>query len=278
MNSMILASSTILGLVRSELKLQTHNLLFCFVLVISGLFGFFIVQNLPSENGVLAWGAFYLSRTLITIGFIIPVIQAVFIVKATVRDVQHHMEELVFTTQISKFQYLFSRWLGVFIPSVVVFFVFLTGLISGLISISLSSEMPIDHTLLISSLTWASTVFVLPSILLSSLVFFAIGLFSRSALMVFLSAGLSFFVYQLLSIVTGSPTMAQPFILNDTLKLFFDFFDLVEEAQNNGKTIEINWIYDLENESALEAGEDFKEDFEDLNINLISKSVFLDLL
>ena len=54
-------------------------------------------------------------------------------------------------------------------------------------------------------------------------------------------------------------------------KLFFDFFDLVEEAHNNGKTIEINWIYDEENDSALEAGEDFQEDFENLKFNLISK-------
>ncbi len=54
-------------------------------------------------------------------------------------------------------------------------------------------------------------------------------------------------------------------------KLFFDFFDLVEEAQNKGKTVEINWIYDEENDSALEAGEDFQEDFESLTFNLVKK-------
>lgn len=53
-------------------------------------------------------------------------------------------------------------------------------------------------------------------------------------------------------------------------KLFFDLFDLVEEQKDNFD-IEINWIYDEENESALEAGEDFKEDFEELNFNLVSK-------
>ena len=53
-------------------------------------------------------------------------------------------------------------------------------------------------------------------------------------------------------------------------KLFFDFFDLLEENSKNN-TIEINWIYDEENESAEEAGEDFIEDFEDLNIKLITK-------
>ena len=53
-------------------------------------------------------------------------------------------------------------------------------------------------------------------------------------------------------------------------KLFFDFFDLLEENSSEHK-IEINWIYDEENESAEEAGEDFIEDFEDLNIKLVSK-------
>lgn len=53
-------------------------------------------------------------------------------------------------------------------------------------------------------------------------------------------------------------------------KLFFDLFDLLEENKNDHK-ITINWIYDEENESALEAGEDFKEDFEDLIINLVEK-------
>ena len=51
-------------------------------------------------------------------------------------------------------------------------------------------------------------------------------------------------------------------------KLFFDIFDILEEAVANGSEIEINWYYDEENESALEAGEDFKDDFNTLNINL----------
>ena len=58
-------------------------------------------------------------------------------------------------------------------------------------------------------------------------------------------------------------------------KLFFDFFDLIEEAHNKGKSIEVLWVYDEENESALEAGEDFKEDFEDINFTLVKKSLFI---
>lgn len=53
-------------------------------------------------------------------------------------------------------------------------------------------------------------------------------------------------------------------------KLFFDLFDLLDENKT-GREMIINWIYDEENESAEEAGEDFIEDFEELHINLVKK-------
>jgi len=52
-------------------------------------------------------------------------------------------------------------------------------------------------------------------------------------------------------------------------KALFDLFDIVEEAVEEGSNILINWYYDEDNETALEAGEDFIEDFENLNFNLI---------
>jgi len=53
-------------------------------------------------------------------------------------------------------------------------------------------------------------------------------------------------------------------------KLFFDLLDLFDEVKDKFD-VTVNWIYDPENESAEEAGEDFIEDFEDLKINLIKK-------
>lgn len=53
-------------------------------------------------------------------------------------------------------------------------------------------------------------------------------------------------------------------------KLFFDMFDLMEEASTD-HALEVNWIFDPENESAQEAGEDFRDDFERLTINLVQK-------
>ena len=54
-------------------------------------------------------------------------------------------------------------------------------------------------------------------------------------------------------------------------RVFFEIFDLIED---NSKDInfQINWIYENDNESVLEIGEDFKEDFQKLEFNILAKT------
>ena len=53
-------------------------------------------------------------------------------------------------------------------------------------------------------------------------------------------------------------------------RVFFEIFDLIEDFSDKlGFTI--NWIYESDNEGILEIGEDFREDFEKLDFNLIVK-------
>ncbi len=54
-------------------------------------------------------------------------------------------------------------------------------------------------------------------------------------------------------------------------KALMDIFDLLEEASDDGKKIVLNWIYDEENDAALEYGEEFAEDIETLTFNLVEK-------
>ena len=54
-------------------------------------------------------------------------------------------------------------------------------------------------------------------------------------------------------------------------KIFLDIFDMLDEAAEEGKQTCLNWIFDEENESAMEAGEEFQEDLEFLKFNLVQK-------
>jgi hypothetical protein len=52
-------------------------------------------------------------------------------------------------------------------------------------------------------------------------------------------------------------------------KVLMDFFDMLEENVEQGKDITVNWLYDEDNEMAIEYGEDFMEDLELLPFHLV---------
>lgn len=56
-------------------------------------------------------------------------------------------------------------------------------------------------------------------------------------------------------------------------KALMNVFDLLEDAAAEGRKIAVNWIYAAGNESALEYGEEFKEDLNSLEFNLVEKNV-----
>jgi len=54
-------------------------------------------------------------------------------------------------------------------------------------------------------------------------------------------------------------------------KVLMDLFEFFEDHSEEGKNIVVNWIYDEENDAALEYGEEFAEDVESLTFNLVEK-------
>lgn len=58
---------------------------------------------------------------------------------------------------------------------------------------------------------------------------------------------------------------------SSTSKIFMNIFSLLDEEVKNGKNIIINWIASEDNEAAIECGEEFKEDLEDIEFNIITK-------
>jgi hypothetical protein len=55
-------------------------------------------------------------------------------------------------------------------------------------------------------------------------------------------------------------------------KVLMDLFDRLDDAVKEGKQITLNWIYDKDDESALEYGEEFQEDLEVIKLNLVEKA------
>jgi len=62
-----------------------------------------------------------------------------------------------------------------------------------------------------------------------------------------------------------------PYFNSSSSKVLMDFFDMLDEAADDGKQLTVNWIYDEEDDSTLETGEEFQEDLESLTFKFVIK-------
>lgn len=54
-------------------------------------------------------------------------------------------------------------------------------------------------------------------------------------------------------------------------KFLLDFFERLEDASQGGRAIQVQWLYDPEDETIQECGEEFQEDAPGLDFSLIPK-------
>ncbi len=57
---------------------------------------------------------------------------------------------------------------------------------------------------------------------------------------------------------------------SSTSKILYDLLDLFNDLNSSDTKVLVNWYYDKKNLAAFESGEEFQEDYEDLEFNLIS--------
>lgn len=61
-----------------------------------------------------------------------------------------------------------------------------------------------------------------------------------------------------------------PYFNSSSSRAIYDIFDILFTAHEAGSEITVNWEYAQNNENAEESGQEFQEDFSDLNINLVA--------
>lgn len=117
------------------------------------------------------------------------------------RDFEHKMESLLFSTPIKKWDYLFGRFLGSFVTTIFVF----SGILLGFV---LGEFMPWrDADKLLPFNFWnylhPFLYFTIPNLLFSGILFFITGALSRKMVMVYVQWIVLFAVYQVAAILFG---------------------------------------------------------------------------
>lgn len=147
----------------------------------------------------------YFHTGLFTLGSVF--ITMFFAVTAIIRDKQHNMESLIYSSSIKKSNYFWSRFLGTFIFSVVAFTPFVIGYIFGNHFSNLDSERLGDFNVLNYLQPWL--YLVLPNIFICTSLIFSVSTLTKNSIATYASAVFIYMLYFVSSIFLNSPLLAQ---------------------------------------------------------------------
>lgn len=130
-----------------------------------------------------------------------------FVITGVLRDKQHQMESLIYSSSIKKHQFFWSRFLGVFLFSVLAFSPYLIGYALGVTFSDLDSERVASFNLMAYLQPWL--YMVIPNIFICSAFIFSVSTLTKNNTATYVSAVFIYMIYIISSIFMNSPILAQ---------------------------------------------------------------------
>ncbi|RKE95376.1 ABC transporter permease/M1 family aminopeptidase [Ichthyenterobacterium magnum] len=147
----------------------------------------------------------YFHTSLFTLGSVFIIM--FFAISAMLRDKQHNMEGLIYSSSIKKAHYFWSRFLGTFIFSLIAFSPFLIGYAFGNYFFDLDPERIANFRLMTYLQPWL--YMVLPNVFICSTIIFSVSTLTKNSTATYVSAVFIYMLYFVSSIFLNSPLMAQ---------------------------------------------------------------------
>lgn len=130
-----------------------------------------------------------------------------FVISGVLRDKQFNMHPIIFSTSIKKRYYFLSRFLGVFVISILAFSFFLIGF--AITSLLPNLDPELVNPLKITHYLWTLLIIVFPNIFISSSIVFSVSILTKNNVATYVSAIVIYVLYFICSIFLNSPIMAQ---------------------------------------------------------------------
>jgi hypothetical protein len=194
------------ALVAFEWRYQTRQLTFLAAAVGFLGFGYALTASGFGPEAVRVHAPWLVTESLGFLALLSVFALAAFCGNALVRDAEHHMEEVLYSTPAGAWRLLGGRFLGAFLTALTAFAFALAGM-------GLASVMPwLDPARAggpgLAAFAWALGVMALPTLLFCAALLFAIAAVTRSALACHVGAVAVYALYLVASALTESPLMA----------------------------------------------------------------------
>ena len=190
-----------------ELKYRARRLdtyLFFNVLFLSALFSFNFIFERQNLGFIKENAPYITAKIMAVLSGVFMLLTSMIMGIPILRDFEHNFNSLLFTTPITKRDYLLGRFLGSFIVLVFVF----SGLIWGIILGELLPWRAEEELLAFNAVTYLNPFLsvVLPNLFFGGSIFFVGGTLSRNLIVVY-TQGIIFFI-----LFVGSRKIADPVI------------------------------------------------------------------
>lgn len=193
-------------LIRFEWRYHTRQPAFVAAAGLFLLAGFGLTASGFGARNVALTSSYLVTETLALVSLFSLFAIAVFVANAAIRDAEHRMEELVFSTPVARVHYLFSRFGGAFLATV-------TAVAMAPVGMMLATRMPgLDPARVgaihpLAYLT-AFVVMVVPTLLFATALLFALAILTRSPLATYAASIFIYVLYLVCAALTNSPLMA----------------------------------------------------------------------
>jgi ABC-type transport system involved in multi-copper enzyme maturation permease subunit len=192
--------------IRFEWRYHTRQVSFIAAALFFAGFGFALTATGFGPANVHVNSPFDIAQSLGMVSLAAVFAIAIFCANSVVRDREHHFEEIVFSTSVEKFPYLFGRFAGSFLAAFTVFSATAIGMmIAALLPLHDPSRVGVFS---IIPYLWTLLVLVLPGMLVAGVVLFGIATLTRSVLASVVGAVAIYVFYFAAAAFTNSPLMA----------------------------------------------------------------------
>lgn len=194
-------------LIQFEVYYQLKQRAFPIFAILFLVLGVFVGRQGFAPTGINFNAAYqvYFQTGILTLGSVF--ITMFFAISAMLRDKQHNMEPLIYSTSIKKSHYFWSRFLGTFTFSVLAFSPFLIGYFLGINTSDLDPERVADFQLMTYLQPWL--YIVIPNIFICSTIIFSTSTLTKNSTATYVSAVFIYMLYFVSSIFLNSPLMAK---------------------------------------------------------------------
>lgn len=196
----------LIDLARFEWRYHTRQPSFVAACALFFLLGFVMVATGFGPANVLVTSPWLVSEVLAFASLFSVFTAALFVANAAIRDADYRMEEIVFTTPVGRFPYLFGRFGGALAANISAIALAPIGMIlaTRMPSLDRARVGPLD----VATYLWPLLTIVLPTLLFVTALLFTFAVLTRSALATYTASVFIYILYLAGAALTNSPLMA----------------------------------------------------------------------